>query len=86
MLLKKEFNSSALLSTETTPKETIQSIQSESPSISMLEKTDILKVLPLCLGLVKDKGEANVLNISNYNLGDRYIISLAAGLRKSKII
>jgi hypothetical protein len=46
----------------------------------------MLKILPLCLGLVKSKGEANILNITNYNLGDRYIIALAAGLRKAKMI
>jgi len=83
MLLKKDFNSSAVISPDITPKDTIQL---NSPSISLLEKADILKVLPLCLGLVKNKGEANILNINNYNLGDRYIIALAAGLCKSKII
>jgi hypothetical protein len=84
MLLKQNFTSSlAVLSTESTPRDTIQL---NSPSISLLEKADILKILPLCLGLVKEKGEANILNISNYNLGDRYIIALAAGLRKSKVI
>jgi len=42
--------------------------------------------LPLCLGLVKSKGEASILNISDYNLGDRYIIALAAGLKKARMI
>jgi len=64
MLLKKDFNSSAVISPDITPKDTIQL---NSPSISLLEKADIL-------------------NINNYNLGDRYIIALAAGLCKSKII
>jgi Leucine-rich repeat (LRR) protein len=45
-----------------------------------------MMVLPLCLGLVKSKGEANTLNLTNYNLGDRYIIALAAGLKKAKNI
>jgi Leucine-rich repeat (LRR) protein len=45
-----------------------------------------MMVLPLCLGLVKSKGEANILNLTNYNLGDRYIIALAAGLKKAKNI
>lgn len=84
MLSKQDYtNSSALSSPESTPRDTIQL---NSPSISLLEKADILKVLPLCLGLVKEKGEANILNISNYNLGDRYIIALSAGLRNSKMI
>jgi hypothetical protein len=38
------------------------------------------------LGLVKTKGEASVLNLTNYNLGDRYVIALAAGLKKAKAI
>lgn len=42
--------------------------------------------MPLCLGLVKSKGEASILNISDYNLGDRYIIALAAGLKKARMI
>jgi Leucine-rich repeat (LRR) protein len=36
--------------------------------------------------LVKSKGEASILNISDYNLGDRYIIALAAGLKKARMI
>ncbi len=45
-----------------------------------------MMILPLCLGLVKSKGQINVLNLTNYNLGDRYIIALAAGLKKAKNI
>lgn len=45
-----------------------------------------MRVLPLCLGLVKSKGEANILNLTNYNLGDRYVIALSAGLRKAQAI
>jgi hypothetical protein len=45
-----------------------------------------MQVLPLCLGLVKSKGEANILNLNSYNLGDRYIIALAAGLKKARMI
>lgn len=36
--------------------------------------------------MVKSKGEASILNISDYNLGDRYIIALAAGLKKARMI
>jgi hypothetical protein len=35
---------------------------------------------------VKSKGEANVLNVKDYNLGDRYILALAAGLKKAKAV
>lgn len=52
----------------------------------MLEKADALQVLPLCLGLVKSKGEANILNVKDYNLGDRYIIAMAAGLKKARSV
>ena len=41
-------------------------------------------MLPLCLGLVKVRGEASTLNLTNYNLGDRYISALAAGLKKAR--
>jgi len=52
----------------------------------LLEKADSLRILPLCLGLVKSKGEANILNVNNYNLGDRYVLALAAGLKKARSI
>jgi hypothetical protein len=80
-LSRKDFNSSVLPTTE--PK---QPILGESPSISLLERSEALRVLPLCLGLVKVKGEASTLNLTNYNLGDRYIMALAAGLKKAKAV
>jgi hypothetical protein len=40
-----------------------------------------LDVLPLCLGLVKEKGEASLLDIKGYHLGDKYITALGAGLK-----
>ena len=43
-------------------------------------------LLPLCLGLVKINGDAHILNLNNYNLGDRYIIALGAGLKQVKLI
>ena len=58
----------------------------ESPVISLLEKADTLKLLPLCMGLVKNTGDICVLNVSDYNLGDRYIIALAAGLKKARTL
>jgi|JI9StandDraft_1071089.scaffolds.fasta_scaffold230503_1 hypothetical protein len=61
-------------------------VKIESATVSLLEKAESLRVLPLCLGLVKHKGEANILNINDYNLGDRYIIALAAGLKKARMI
>ena len=36
--------------------------------------------------MVKCKGEANVLNVKDYNLGDRYVLALAAGLKKAKTV
>ena len=81
-LLKKEFNNSAI-NLHNPPKEIVAF---ESPSVSLLEKSEALKVLPLCFGLIKSKGDAAVLNLTNYNLGDRYIIALAAGLKKAKAI
>lgn len=80
-LLRKDFNSSAF----TLPDKKYQFL-GESPSVSLLEKSEALRVLPLCLGLVKSKGEATILNLTNYNLGDRYIMALAAGLKKAKTV
>jgi hypothetical protein len=78
-LMRKDFTSSAVaLSGEAK--------QAESPSVSLLERSEALRVLPLCLGLVKSKGEASTLNLTNYNLGDRYIMALAAGLKKAKAV
>ena len=58
----------------------------ESASISLLEKAQGLGILPLCLGLVKTKGLVNTLNVNNYNLGDKYVIALAAGLKNAKVV
>lgn len=82
-LLKKEFNNSSAVNLHNPPKEIAAY---ESPSVSLLEKSEALKVLPLCFGLIKSKGDATILNLTNYNLGDRYIIALAAGLKKAKAI
>jgi hypothetical protein len=38
------------------------------------------------MGLVRAKGDICVLNVSDYNLGDRYIIALAAGIKKSRTL
>jgi hypothetical protein len=38
------------------------------------------------MGIVKFQGDANVLNLNNYSLGDKYIIALSAGLKKAKAI
>ena len=38
------------------------------------------------MGLVKSKGDICVLNVSDYNLGDKYIMALAAGIRKTKTL
>jgi hypothetical protein len=38
------------------------------------------------MGLVKFQGESNILNASNYNLGDKYIIAMSSGLKKAKMI
>lgn len=43
-------------------------------------------LLPLCLGLVKMHGDVNILNLNNYNLGDRYVMALGAGLKQVKLI
>ena len=61
-------------------------VRIESPMISLLEKSESLRILPLCLGLVKSKGDMGTLNVSDYNLGDRYIIALAAGLKKVRTL
>jgi hypothetical protein len=82
-LLRKDFNNSAINLNCNPPKEPVAT---DSPSVSLLEKSESLRVLPLCLGLVKSRGEANILNLTNYNLGDRYIIALAAGLKNAKSI
>lgn len=38
------------------------------------------------MGLVKSKGDICVLNVSDYNLGDKYIMALAAGIKKTKTL
>ena len=38
------------------------------------------------MGLIKFQGDQNILNLNNYILGDKYIISLAAGLKNAKLI
>ena len=38
------------------------------------------------MGLVKFQGAANILNASNYSLGDKYVIAMSEGLRKAKLI
>jgi hypothetical protein len=43
-------------------------------------------LLPLCLGLMNMQGDINILNLNNYNLGDRYIMALGAGLKQTKLI
>jgi Leucine-rich repeat (LRR) protein len=58
----------------------------EGPVVSLLEKAESLRILPLCLGLVKSKGDICVLNVADYNLGDRYIMALAAGLKKARTL
>ena len=80
-LLRKDFNSSAV-----TLPDKKHLFLGESPSVSLLERSEALRVLPLCLGLVKSKGQATILNLTNYNLGDRYIMALAAGLTKTKSV
>ena len=52
----------------------------------MLEKIQKFDILPLCMGLIKFQGDQNILNLNNYILGDKYIISLAAGLKNAKLI
>jgi hypothetical protein len=82
-LLRKDYNDSTASLIRDPVK---QPFVNESPSVSLLEKAEALRVLPLCMGLVKCKGEPNILNLTNYNLGDRYIIALAAGLKNAKTI
>ena len=53
---------------------------------SVLEKTKSLDVLPCKLGLIKPRGEASVLNVNHYKLGDKYIEAMAAGLKDAKLI
>ena len=36
--------------------------------------------------MIKFQGENNILNLNNYNLGDKYIIAMSAGLKKAKLI
>jgi hypothetical protein len=38
------------------------------------------------LGIVKFQGDQSILNINNYNLGDKYIIAMAAGLKNAKLV
>jgi len=38
------------------------------------------------MGFVKTKGDICVLNVSDYNLGDRYMIALAAGIKKARTL
>jgi hypothetical protein len=45
-----------------------------------------LHILPLCLGLIKSKGDICVLNVSDYNLGDKYLMALAAGIKKARTL
>jgi len=35
---------------------------------------------------VKFQGDFNIVNLSNYNLGDKYITALSSGLKKAKLI
>ena len=50
-LLKKDFGQSAIMSQNQSGQ-----IELASASVSLLEKAELLRVLPLCLGLVKSKG------------------------------
>lgn len=38
------------------------------------------------MGLVKFQGDQSTINLNNYNLGDKYIIAMAAGLKNAKLI
>ena len=38
------------------------------------------------MGLVKSKGDICVLNVSDYNLGDKYLMALSAGIKKTKTL
>ncbi len=40
----------------------------------------------MTFNLVKFQGEASILNLNNYNLGDKYIIAMSAGLKRTKLI
>ena len=52
----------------------------------MLDKTKEKDLLPMCLGLIKYKGDPSILNLTKYNLGDKYISAMSAGLKQAKFI
>jgi hypothetical protein len=40
----------------------------------------------MSLGVVKFQGDTNIINLNNYNLGDKYIKALSAGLKRIKTV
>ena len=52
----------------------------------MLERGQSLQVFPMCLGLVKTNGEAGAINAADFNLGDKYVMTLSAGCKDFTLI
>ena len=40
----------------------------------------------MCMGIIKFKGDSTVVNLNDYNLGDKYISAMALGLKSAKLV
>jgi hypothetical protein len=57
---------------------------SKSAFTAMLEGSERMKVLPLSLGLVKERGNASEIQVNSYKLGDKYAQMLSEGIGCSR--
>jgi len=56
----------------------------DSPSIAFMKECRKLFVPPVPLGLIKRKGQENVINVMNYNIGNDYAKALSASMKYIK--
>ena len=61
-------------------------IKKYTPSLAFINTCDKEKIIPNPLGLLKRKGEINILNMNNQHIGNRYIKALSSGLEYSDFI
>jgi hypothetical protein len=40
----------------------------------------------MCMGIIKFKGDSTVVNLNDYNLGDKYVGAMALGLKSAKLV
>ena len=55
-----------------------------TPSLAFIQSCNKEKIVPNPLGLLKRKGDVNILNFNNQHVGNRYIKSLSKGLEYAK--